>query len=67
MSSADFEKIEQLLGKALFDNLWGIGVATYQSAAQFLYRRWLYEDAQGTVAIEFLDVHTALNVYIENH
>ena len=54
-------------GKALLDNLRGIGVAAHQSAAQFLNRRWLNKDAQGTVAIEFLDVHTAFNVNVEDY
>ena len=33
------------LGKALLDYLWGICVAAYQTAAQFLYLRRLHEDA----------------------
>jgi hypothetical protein len=55
------------LGKALFDYLWGICVAAYQAAAQFLYRRRLHEDAQGTFAIELLDIDATLYIYVENH
>lgn len=55
------------LGKALLNHLRRISIAANQTAAQFLYRRWLDKDAQGTLAIKLLDVYTTLHVNIENH
>ena len=55
------------LGKALLDYLRGICVAAYQTAAQFLYRRRLHEDAQCTFAIELLDIDATLYIYVENY
>ena len=54
------------LGKSLFNHLWCIRTTTIQTAAQFLYRRRLHEDAQGTLTIEFLDIDATLDIYVEN-
>lgn len=60
-------KLVGSLAHALLDGLGGVGGTRHEAAAQLVDRGWLDKDAQGTVAIEVLDVASALDIDIEEH
>ena len=51
---------------ALINHFGSIGGTSFQTAAKFLDAGWLDEDAQGTIAIDLLDVHGTIHIHVEH-
>ena len=49
------------------DVLHAVGTAVNEALAQHFHARWLDKDADGTVTVHLLDVHTAQHIQVKNH